>query len=192
MDAVVRLVAEHGYRGTSVGAIEKAAGLAPRSGALYQHFKGKDDVLEAAIERELAAIDELGSVLDTRTRGDLRTDLTVLARWNLASLDRRTRLAQIVRRDAHRLPPVPLDQLYTRLVARPYEQVVGWLAGRFADAGLSPPDLYPLALIIIEPMASYRFMRETFGRTPDAIDDERFVAAWVDVAMAVAQRHGLA
>jgi hypothetical protein len=44
---------------------------------------------------------------------------------------------------------------------------------------------------MIEPMASYRFMRETFGRTPDAIDDERFIAAWVDVAMAVAQRHGL-
>jgi len=34
-------------------------------------------------------------------------------------------------------------------------------------------------------------MRATFERTPDAIDDERFIAAWVDVAMAVAQRHGL-
>jgi AcrR family transcriptional regulator len=192
MDAVLRLVAEHGYRGTSVGAIEKAAGLAPRSGALYQHFKGKDDVLGAAIERELAAIDELGSVLETPAPGDLRAELTALARWNLDSLDRRTRLAQIVRRDAHRLPPQLLDELYTRLVACPYDQVVDWLAARFADAGLSPPDLPPLALIIIEPMASYRFMRETFGRTPDAIDDERFVAAWVDVAMAVAQRHGLA
>jgi AcrR family transcriptional regulator len=192
MDAVLRLVAEHGYRGTSVGAIEKAAGLAPRSGALYQHFKGKDDVLDAAIERELAAIDELGSVLETPAPGDLRAELTALARWNLDSLDRRTRLAQIVRRDAHRLPPQLLGELYTRLVACPYDQVVDWLAARFADAGLSPPDLPPLALIIIEPMASYRFMRETFGRTPDAIDDERFVAAWVDVAMAVAQRHGLA
>jgi AcrR family transcriptional regulator len=191
MDAVLQLVAENGYRGTSVGAIEKAAGLAPRSGALYQHFKGKDDLLEAAIERELAAIDELGSVLDTRTRGDLKADLTALARWNLDSLDRRARLAQIVRRDAHRLPPHVLDELYTRLVARPYEQVVGWLAGRFADAAVSPPDLHPLALIMIEPMASYRFMRETFGRTLDAIDDERFIAAWVDVAMAVAQRHRL-
>jgi AcrR family transcriptional regulator len=192
MDAVLRLVAEHGYRGTSVGAIEKAAGLAPRSGALYQHFKGKDDVLDAAIERELAAIDELGSVLETPAPGDLRAELTALARWNLDSLDRRTRLSEIVRRDAHRLPPQLLDELYTRLVACPYDQVVDWLAARFAGAGLSPPDLPPLALIIIEPMASYRFMRETFGRTPDAIDDERFVAAWVDVAMAVAQRHGLA
>jgi AcrR family transcriptional regulator len=191
MDAALRLVAESGYRGTSVGAIEQAAGMAPRSGALYQHFKGKDDVLEAAIQRELAAMDELGSVLDTPTPGDLEAELTALARWNLDSLDRRTRLAQIVRRDAHRLPPALLDELYTRLVARPYEQVVGWLAARFVDAGVAPPDLHPLALIMIEPMSSYRFMRATFGRTPDAIDDERFIAAWVDVAMAVAQRHGL-
>jgi AcrR family transcriptional regulator len=191
MDAALRLVGENGYRGTSVGAIEQAAGLAPRSGALYQHFRGKDDVLDAAIRRELAAMDELGSVLDTPASGDLEAELTALVRWNLDSLDRRTRLAQIVRRDAHRLPPALLDQLYTRLVARPYEQVVGWLTARFTVAGVSPPDLHPLALIMIEPMASYRFMRETFGRTPDAIDDERFIAAWVDVAMAVAQRHGL-
>jgi hypothetical protein len=97
-----------------------------------------------------------------------------------------------VRRDAHRLPPALLDGLYTCLVATSlYEQVVGWLAARFAAAGVSLPDLHPLALIMIEPMASYRFMRETFERTPDAIDGERFIAAWVDVAMAVAQRHGL-
>lgn len=191
MDAALRLIADNGYRGTSVGAIEQAAGLAPRSGALYQHFKGKDDVLEAAIQRELAAMDGLGSVLDTPTAGDLRAELTALARWNLDSLDRRTRLAQIVRQDAHRLPTALLDELYTRLVARPYEQVVGWLAARFVAGGVSPPDLHPLVLIMIEPMVSYRFMRETFGRTPDAIDDERFIVAWVDVAMAVAQRHGL-
>ena len=68
------------------------------------------------------------------TSGDLRAELTTLARWNLDSLDRRSRLAQIVRRDAHRLPPVLLDQLYTRLMARPYEQVVGWLAARLPRA----------------------------------------------------------
>jgi len=31
-----------------------------------------------------------------------------------------------------------------------------------------------------------------FGRTLDDIDDERFIAAWVDVALAVAEQHGLA
>jgi AcrR family transcriptional regulator len=48
------------YEAASVGAIEQRAGLAPRSGALYQHFKDKDDVLHASIERELAAVERHG------------------------------------------------------------------------------------------------------------------------------------
>jgi len=40
MTAAIELFAERGFDGTSVGEIERAAGLAPRSGALYQHFKG--------------------------------------------------------------------------------------------------------------------------------------------------------
>ncbi|HEX2436247.1 MAG TPA: helix-turn-helix domain-containing protein, partial [Solirubrobacterales bacterium] len=61
LDAAMQLFAERGYRGTSVGEIERAAGLAPRSGALYKHFEGKEDVLERAIERHLEAIDDLGT-----------------------------------------------------------------------------------------------------------------------------------
>jgi hypothetical protein len=41
-------------------------------------------------------------------------------------------------------------------------------------------------------MSSYRAMREMFGRTLDDIDDERFISGWVDLALAVAQQHGLA
>ena len=36
--AARRLFAEQGYKGTSVGEIEAAAGLSPRAGALYKHF----------------------------------------------------------------------------------------------------------------------------------------------------------
>ena len=38
MTATLSLVADNGFEGTSVGAIEQEAGLAPRSGALYQYF----------------------------------------------------------------------------------------------------------------------------------------------------------
>ena len=192
MDAVLDLVAEHGYSRASVGAIERAAGMAPRSGALYQHFKGKDGLLRAAVERDLAAIDELGEVIAMLPLGDLRAELTLLARWNLSSLERRSRLARLVRRESASLPPDLLDRLYNRLVARPYEQIVGWLRERYAAAGRESPDLPTLAFILIEPMSSYRAMREMFGRTLDDIDDERFIAGWVDVVLAVAQQHGLA
>jgi AcrR family transcriptional regulator len=191
LNATLSLVAENGFEGTSVGAIEQHAGLAPRSGALYQYFEGKDQALRAAVERELAVMDELGSVIEMLPLGDLRAELTLMARWNLASLERRSQLAKLLRRDAGRLPADLLDEIYVRIVERPYEQIVRWLAERFEAAGKPAPDLYALALVLTEAMSSYRFMQQTFGRVPDGIDDERLIAAWVDTALAVAARHGL-
>jgi AcrR family transcriptional regulator len=191
MSAAMALFAERGFAGTSVGEIERAAGLAPRSGALYQHFKGgKDELLRSAIERELRAVDELGSVMEMLPLGDLRAELTLLARWTLGSLERRSELARFVRRDATRLSPELRDELYDRLVGRPYEQVVAWLEGRFHGAA-EPPDLHALALVLIESMSAYHSMRHMFGRTPGDVDDERFIAGWVETALAVAHRVGL-
>jgi AcrR family transcriptional regulator len=191
LNATLSLVAENGFEGTSVGAIEQHAGLAPRSGALYQHFKGgKEELLRCAIEHELRAIGELGSVMDMLPLGDLRAEFTLLARWNLGSLERRSALARFVRRDAARLPPELRDELYERLVDRPYAQVVGWLRGRFADAS-DPPDLDALALVLVESISAYHSLRRTFGRTPDDVDDERFITAWAETALAVARRYGI-
>jgi AcrR family transcriptional regulator len=191
MSAAMALFADRGFDGTSVGEIERAAGLAARSGALYQYFKGgKEELLRATIERELEAIDELGSVLDMLPLGDLQAELTLMARWNLASLERRSQLSRFVRRDAARLPTDLRDTLYDRLVDQPYGLVVAWLRERLPNAERAP-DLYPLALILVEPMASYRSIRQTFGRVPDDIDDERFIAAWVQTALAVARHYGI-
>jgi AcrR family transcriptional regulator len=191
MSAAMTLFAERGFDGASIGEIESAAGMAPRSGAIYQHFKGgKDELLRSAIERELRAIDELGSVMEMLPLGDLRAELTLMARWNLASLERRSELARFVRRDAARLPPELRDELYERLVGQPYEQVVGWLDGRF-DRAPERPDLHALALVLIESMSAYHSMRRTFGRAPDDVDDERFIDAWVETALAVARRYGI-
>jgi AcrR family transcriptional regulator len=187
----MRLFAERGYRGTTVGEIERAAGLAPRSGALYQHFTSKDDVLDKAIERHLEAIDDLGSALEMLPLGDLRAELTLLARWNLASLDRRAPLARFVYREGDQLPAKLREKLYDRLVEGPYSQIVSWLRGRVKDAGAMEPDLHALALIMVEPMSSYRSLQQLFGRVPGGLDDERFIETWVDVCLTYARRIGL-
>jgi AcrR family transcriptional regulator len=191
LSAAMALFAERGFDGASIGEIERAAGLAPRSGAIYQHFKGgKEELLRCAIERELRAVDELGSVLEMLPLGDLRAEFTLMARWNLASLERRSELSRFVRRDAARLPPQLRDELYERLVGRPYEQVVTWLQTRIASRP-EQPDLHAVALVLIESMSAYHSMRRTFGRAPDDVDDERFIAGWVETALAVAQRFDL-
>lgn len=45
-EAALKLFAQDGYARTSIGSIEKAAGLAPRAGAFYRHFDGKLALLE--------------------------------------------------------------------------------------------------------------------------------------------------
>jgi AcrR family transcriptional regulator len=191
MDAALKLFAEQGYKATTVGSIESEAGLAPRSGALYQHFNGKQKLLEAALDRELAGMDELSQAISMFPLGDLRAEFTMLARWNLASLDRRAALTRLVRREADLLPHRLRAKLYDRLVARPYAEIVDWLGSRFRDAGIEPPDLPALALILIESMAAYRELDRIFGRVPAEIDDGRFIEVWVEAALAIADRYGL-
>jgi AcrR family transcriptional regulator len=190
LDAAMSLFAERGYEATSIGAIEMAAGLAPRSGALYQYFEGKRDVLNKALDRQMAVLDELSTSLADLELGDLRSELTLMARWNLNSLDQRRELAMFLRRDGDHLPDELREKLYRRLVDEPYAEVVRWLRSRFG-AEADGPDLQALALILIESMVSYRSMQWVFGKTPGGVDDDRYVEAWVELALAFARREDL-
>jgi AcrR family transcriptional regulator len=182
LHAAVELFAANGYEATSVGAIEKAAGLAPRSGALYQYFSGKEQLLAAAIERKVQSLDELGSALEMLPLGDLRAELTLLARWNLRSLKERDALTRFVLRDAHHIPPKLRQQLYERLVEQPYAQVAAWVSSRIGEARAEETDVYAVSLVLVESMAAYNTLRAAFGRLPDDVDEERFVEAWVGLA----------
>ncbi|MBI3217469.1 MAG: TetR/AcrR family transcriptional regulator [Mycobacterium sp.] len=49
LDAATEIAAERGYEGTSIGAVSAKCGLPASS--IYWHFKDKDDLLAAVIER---------------------------------------------------------------------------------------------------------------------------------------------
>ena len=188
LDAAMDLFAQRGYGATSVGAIEAAAGLAPRSGALYQYFAGKEALLAAAVERKIKTLDDLGPALEMLPLGDLKSELRLLARWNLKSLAEREALTRFVLRDAEHLPASLRRGLFERLVERPYAQVVAWVQQRIGPAAAGRTDVYALTLILVESMAAYTSLRAAFGRVPDGIDDDRFVEAWVDLVADVISR----
>lgn len=52
LDAATEIAAERGYEGTSVGAVSAKCGLPASS--IYWHFKDKDDLIAAVIERSFA------------------------------------------------------------------------------------------------------------------------------------------
>src|SRR6266849_6765749 len=89
LQAAMELFAEQGDRKTTVGDIEKRAGLAPRSGALYQYFSSKEELLRAGIHKHVEELRALTSALDLLPLADLRSEVILLGRWNLQDLNRR-------------------------------------------------------------------------------------------------------
>jgi AcrR family transcriptional regulator len=186
----MRLFAERGYGGTTVGDIEAAAGLAPRSGALYQYFKGKRELLEAALDRHVRDLEQMQSAIDLLPLGDLRAELTLMARWNMQDLKRREDLYRFIRKEGDRFPEL-VAAVYEQISERPLRRVAELLRGRFRDAGVEEPDCEALVAVLVQSMSAYRAHESSFGKPPLGVDEERFIKTWVDVCLAFAESRGI-
>src|SRR5438552_11425091 len=100
----MRLFAERGFRGTTVGDIEQAAGLAPRAGGLYKHFRSKEEVLEAGIARNVSEIDVIEPTIEMLPLGDLRAELMLIGRLGLQELASEMPLMKVVQKEGDQFP----------------------------------------------------------------------------------------
>jgi AcrR family transcriptional regulator len=190
MDAAMRLFADRGYRGTTVGEIEAAAGLAPRSGALYQHFEGKEEVLKAALEHHVSELESMQTAMEMLPLGDLRSELVLLGRWTLQDLQRREPLERFVRMEGAKFPELR-DRVREAIHDTPHQRLADWIRRTVATAGAPEPDCEALALIIAGSMGHFRGLASVYGQNPLDIGDERFLEAWVDVCVAIAEHLGV-
>lgn len=181
----VRLFSEKGFRETTVGEVEAAAGLEPRRGALYRHFPSKEALLEAALEEHLRVVADAGIAVDDLPVGDVRTEALVMGRWLLAELDRERAIVRILEQEGDRLPELR-DSFRRSLVDAGYTAAADlarrWL-GRAADA----LDIEVLAVILLGALVNYRRSTWTFGASPFGVDDERFLSSWADLCSANAR-----
>ena len=159
------LFAERGYQGTTVGDIERAAALAPRSGALYQHFKGKEEVLRACVEKHVEELDRMQDAMEMLPLGDLRAELLLMGRWNLADLARRQPLYRFLWKEGDRFPDLR-ERLGEAFVEKPLRRVAEWLRQRAAEAGVPEPDCEALTLVIVQSMTAYRSLESLYGHPP--------------------------
>ena len=172
----MRLFGQQGYRATSVAQIEAAAGLAPGSGALYHHFKSKEALLAAGIDRQL---DRRGAMRDVRALfaglGDLDTELTLLGRYLFAVLDEETQLLQIAAR-------TPAGQ--SARVAAAYAALVDGLCAELADwiAGWAPhladTDAHRIAVLGINALLGNRASQMLYHGPGTQLRDEDYLTEW--------------
>ncbi|BCZ24240.1 TetR/AcrR family transcriptional regulator [Mycobacterium senriense] len=172
----MRLFGEQGFQATSVTQIEAAAGLAPGSGALYHHFKSKEALLEAGIDRQL---DRRRAMHDIRTLfaglGDLRIELTMLGRYVLTVLDEETQLLQITARTPPEQSP-RLNSAYAALIEGLYAEVADWVDGWAPKA--SHQDVKTIAAIGVDALLGKQSTNTVFRVPATDTDDERYIAGW--------------
>ena len=186
VDAGIELFSDQGFKGTTVGELERAAGLTPRAGALYKHFPSKEAVLEAAFERHVAEIEALHGAIELMPLGNLRAEMTLLARFGMQTLVRERALRRIVITEGDRFPELK-RRYQERIVDRSYEEVMGFISLKIAAGEFPDCDVEAVAVVMVGSLLGYSIEYDVFGRHPAGVDEDRFIEAVVDAAMALAE-----
>lgn len=190
LSAAIDLFGRQGYHGTSVGEIETAAGLVPRSGGLYKHFPSKAALLEAAIEVRSGAVAEVEAAVDAASLDDPRAELRLLGHLALEEIGGDQPVLRIVMREGDNSPGLR-DEFHRRIVSRGHAKLVGWLRSMARRQGVDPPDLDAIAAVILGSVINYRVLETLFGRPPGDVDEDRFIEAWTDASLALLASHDL-
>ncbi|WP_232374899.1 TetR/AcrR family transcriptional regulator [Mycolicibacterium mengxianglii] len=182
LDEAMRLFSHKGFEATSVSQIEAAAGLAAGSGALYRHFKSKDALLAAGIDRQL---DRRAAMADIRGLfaglGDLHSELTVLGRYLLAVIDQETELLQIAARTPAGLSE-RLDTAHAALVNGLTAELQGWITTWAPQGGAEQTHL--LAALGINSLLGERFAANRVRQLEAPLSEDRYLQEWTAVLTA--------
>src|SRR5580693_4567692 len=157
VDEAMHLFSQHGYAATSIAKIEAAAGLTPGAGGIYHHFASKEAVLAAGIDRQLArlgALREIRNVLGSL--GDVRSELTLTARYILAELDSESELLRILASDARNRPQL-LTAAVEELVSSTFTGFATWVGER-AEHTLSEKEASAIAAFGLGSLLSSRLL----------------------------------
>ncbi|HVT21461.1 MAG TPA: TetR/AcrR family transcriptional regulator [Mycobacteriales bacterium] len=182
VDEAMRLFGQNGFRGTSVAQIEKAAGLSPGAGGLYHHFASKDEVLIEGVRRHLARLEALRNVRAVLgDLGDLRAELTVVARFTLAEFDAEAELFQILASEVRRRPDL-LNEAADAVVSSTYDSFAEWLSQPDRADAVTPERARAVATFAMGSLLAGRLLRQVLG-VDTQLDDETMIPLWVDMTM---------
>lgn len=177
VDEAMHLFSERGYAATSIAKIEAAAGLTPGAGGLYHHFKSKEAVLAAGIERHLSRLDALRDIHRVLTPlGDLKAELILTARYILTELDSESELLRILASEARNRPEM-LTNAVDQLVNSTFDGFTRWIEDRTQQSQIDR-DARAIAAVGLGSLLSSRLLRDVIG-IPAQVDDETLVNAWV-------------
>ena len=175
------LFAAKGYRATTVGEIEGAAGLSPRAGAFYRHFPSKEAVFGAAIDRWVGDVRSFGAGFSgLLPLPDLESELTVIARGTLALLARQRELFRLLARDAAEFPEL-VARVHDELVMQGYALLIARFRELLSERSRPHDGVEAMAAIALGSLVHYREDEAVFGSPPAGANEESLVRVWVEL-----------
>lgn len=186
LDHAMRLFAERGYGATSVADIQQAAGMTPGSGALYKHFPSKEALLDAGIERFVDDARQDPVALPPLEADNLRPALHAVAANVLRRLADDRATFRLAWRDLDPFPELQERMLHERIQPA-FARLGAWLRDATERGLLAVDDPDATASVLLSSLVYFRLMEVSFGEPPGAVDDERFVDAWVELALRLVQ-----
>ena len=184
----MRLFAEQGYLQTTVSDIQAACGLSEGSGALYKHFRSKEEVLEAGIEREIIHLEGVRVARRLVPEPiDFSAELEILGRFVLMELGAESDLLRILLKEGDRFPAI-MAKARRRLIEPAYAEFVEWLRSHVEAGNVSVQDVEGVAAVVLGAILQYRAVEALLGYPPAGLDEERFLQSWVEMVGSMATR----
>ncbi|MGW0825305.1 TetR/AcrR family transcriptional regulator [Streptomyces sp. NPDC002845] len=186
LDGAWDLFLREGFAGTTVTQIEASAGLSAGSGSFYRHFRSKEEVLQAVVDRE---VDRTNAERQTgpepeETGGDVRVALALEFERRLGNLRRLHPLMELVARERDHLG-ASVDHLGELLVARNVSIRSQRLASWMAAGAILTRDAEALAAVITFALTGYHLSVRFFGHPPAGLSEEALITTLVDLVAGV-------
>ena len=173
-EAALPLFAEQGLARTSVAAIETAAGLAPRAGAFYRHFPGKEALFEELAREHITETPDEFDFDGLEAFGDTRAELIALARQFETAAERQKPYLRLI--EESRLTESGRSFEHQANEAM-FEALMNWVANKPAGAGLGAERLAALTMNVFGSWLFFLGKRQQ-GVDLAAIDRDALLEDW--------------
>jgi AcrR family transcriptional regulator len=177
-DAVLELVAKRGYRDTTVGDIEAAAGLTRRAGGFYRHFPSKEAALVQALQEMASEMVAEIRLEDVAALKAPRAELVVIAQALIRHAERYRSMRLILQREGHKLRG--LAKTAQRANAKLANlDIVPWVTDTLRQSGITAHEPREVALLIFGPILLHILSLDR-GDPAFGLRTDVFLSSWAD------------
>jgi AcrR family transcriptional regulator len=184
LDVALELFASRGYAATSTAEIQKASGMSPGSGALYRHFRSKNDVLRAALRRGLDRMRNSPAWGQATTPADRLEALNRVAEAAQQTIAENSDLIRLMLHEPDAAPDL-VDELWVRNLAFACTTMGHALRASADETGSDIEDPEAISAVLLAALSYLPVMQVLLGRSPGDMDPQRFRDAWLRLSHAV-------